>query len=68
MNPARGERSIFHARAPMNDGSMNGTKNIAFIKRLQGRSVRVTSHAKNVPAIVLPMVVPAAIISELTSA
>ena len=39
-----------------------------FMKVLCGRSVRVTSHAKNVPTIVLPTVVQVAMISELSSA
>ena len=68
MKPAFGERSIFHASAPMNEGSMKGTRNMLFMKVLCGRSVRVTSHAKNVPTMVLPTVVQVAMISELRSA
>jgi len=34
MKPAFGERSIFQARAPMNEGSMNGTRNMDFMKAL----------------------------------
>ena len=68
MNPAFGERSIFHAIAPMNDGSMNGTRNMPFMNFLCGRSVRVTSQAKKVPTMVEPTVDMPAMMRELTSA
>src|SRR5574344_3137375 len=68
MKPAFGESSIFQARAPIKDGSMNGTRNMLFMNVLCGRSVRVTSQAKKVPTIVLPMVVPVAMMSEFFSA
>ena len=38
------------------------------MKVLCGKSVRVTSHAKNVPTIVLPTVVQEAMMRELSSA
>ena len=68
MKPAFGESSIFHAMAPMKDGSMNGTRNMLFMNRLCGISVRVTSHAKKVPTIVEPMVDMPAMISEFINA
>ena len=52
----------------MNAGSMNGTRNSTFIAPFHGRSVRVTSHAKNVPTIVPVTVTPEARNSEFPSA
>ena len=49
-------------------GSMNGTRNKTFMPALNGRSVRVTSHAKKVPTMVPVMVQPVARNSELSSA
>ena len=34
MKPAFGESNIFQANAPINDGSMNGTRNMDFMKPL----------------------------------
>ena len=34
MKPAFGDSSIFQANAPIKDGSMNGTRNIDFMKLL----------------------------------
>jgi hypothetical protein len=49
----------------MNEGSMNATRNKAFMGFLKGRSVRAMSHAKKVPITVDSKVVPEAILTEL---
>ena len=68
MKPALGESSIFHAMAPMKEGSMKGTRNIPFMNFLWGRSVRVTSQAKKVPTMVEPTVDMLAMMRELMRA
>ncbi len=64
MYPARGDRSIFQARAPINVGSINGIRKRTFIVSLKGRSVRETSQAKKTPMTVLKKVTPAAMMNE----
>ncbi|OQB95810.1 MAG: hypothetical protein BWX81_01700 [Spirochaetes bacterium ADurb.Bin110] len=66
--PDRGDSKTFHASAPINEGSINGTRKSAFIVFLKGKSVRATNHAKKVPTTVERSVVPAAIMNEFKSA
>ena len=66
--PARGERSIFQARAPMKEGSIKGTTKRSFIVSLKGRSVLETSQAKKTPMIVLKKVTPTAMMIEFLRA
>ena len=47
---------------------MKGTRNSSFMVFLNGRSVRVTNHAKKVPTMVPVTVTPADRTSELSSA
>ena len=66
--PARGERSIFQASAPMKAGSIKGTVKRTFIVSLKGRSVLVTSQAKSVPTNVQVTVTQAAIMIDILRA
>jgi hypothetical protein len=47
---------------------MKGTRNRAFIVRLNGRSVLATSQAKNTPTVVATRVVPPAMMKEFNKA